>query len=141
MRKKLNRSNTIVKNEMHSIKHFYWGQYHFKRTESDTGREQWTVKTTLLQFPSDSRFYAEQSWSSSGSRVWRKAYVQYLDRNDFPVLRGNTACKHVMAQTSTSFFSTTSQATCKPSSPLKGISRVSISQSTCCKNQDPRSAK
>lgn len=30
----------------------------------------------------------------------------------------------------TSFFSTTSQATCRPSSPLKGISRVSISQRT-----------
>lgn len=38
----------------------------------------------------------------------------------------------------TSFFSTTSQATCKPSRPLKGISLVSISQRTWWLEQDSK---
>lgn len=36
----------------------------------------------------------------------------------------------------TSFFSTTSQATCKPSKPLKGTSRVSNSHKTCHRSWD-----
>lgn len=44
-------------------------------------------------------------------------------------------CSHVCACWVTSCFSTTSHATCSPSKPLKGTSRVSISHSTCPQNR------
>lgn len=98
---------------------------------SDLNKVQWR-KNAVGNIP-DNILYISQS----KILIQCEGRFTHLDNNDCPVPRLNIVYIHVITHWSTSFFSTTSQATCKPSRPLKGISRVSISQSTC---QEPRSA-